>query len=235
MANIALTMNGVPFSGREGMTILEVARENGIHIPTLCYLEDLPPFGACRICVVEVKGSRTLVGSCHTPITQGMNIYTNSPKVLKTRKVILELLLASHCGTCYMCEKANMCELRKVAADLDVGLSRFHIRKRYYPIEDISPYIQRDLSKCILCRKCVKACREIAKQSIFGIAYRGFDSKIVVDADQPLNKDICRDCLACIPVCPTGALSRHRKIGEEKKGTPLVIASSLPSSRQTTE
>jgi NADH dehydrogenase/NADH:ubiquinone oxidoreductase subunit G len=232
MTGVAVIIDDNDVSGREDMTILELARENGIEIPTLCHLPGLPPTGACRICVVEVKGSKTLVGSCHTPITQGMVIYTNSPKVLKTRKVILELLLASHCGTCYMCEKANLCELRKVAADLDVGLSRFHIRKRYYPIEDLSPYIQRDLSKCILCRKCVKACREIAKQSIFGIAYRGFDSKIVVDADQPLNKDVCRDCLVCIPVCPTGALSHPRKIGDEKKGTPLVIASSLPSSRQ---
>ena len=225
MAEVRVTINGTQVSGSEGMTVLELARENGIDIPTLCYIPELPPTGACRVCVVEVEGSRTLVGSCHTPITEGMVIYTNSPKVLETRKVIVELLLASHCGSCWMCEKANICELRKVAADLEVGAPRFQVRKRYYPIEDVSPYIQRDLSKCILCRRCVRACSEIAKQNILGIAYRGFNSKVVVDFDQPLDKDVCRDCDACISVCPTGALSRPRKIGEEKKGKPLVIRS----------
>jgi len=206
------------------MTILEVAQENNIDIPTLCHIPDLPPTGACRVCVVEVEGSRTLVGSCHTPVTQGMVIYTHSPKVLETRRVIVELLLASHCGSCFMCEKANLCEMRKVAADLEVGIPRFQVRKRYYPIEDVSPYIQRDLSKCIVCRRCVRACSEIAKQNVFGIAYRGFDSKVVVDFDQQLDKEVCRDCGVCIPLCPTGALSKPRKLGEEKKGKPLVIS-----------
>ncbi|MFC1943548.1 2Fe-2S iron-sulfur cluster-binding protein [Chloroflexota bacterium] len=223
MAEITVTLNSSQVSGREGMTILELAQENGIEIPTLCHIAELPPTGACRVCVVEVERSRTLVGSCHTPITQGMVIHTHSPKVLETRKVIVELLLASHCGSCFLCEKANLCELRKIAADLEVGLPRFQVRKRYYPIEDVSPYIQRDLSKCILCRRCVRACNEIAKQNVFGIAYRGFDSKIVVDFDQPIDKEVCRDCGICIPLCPTGALSKPMGVREEKKGKPLVI------------
>ena len=222
MAEIRVTIDGAQVSGQEGKTILELAQQNGVDIPTLCYIPGLPPTGACRVCVVEVEGSRTLVGSCHTPIAEGMVIDTRSPRVLETRRVIVELLLASHCGNCFMCEKANICELRKVAADLDVGLPRFQVRKRYYPIEDVSPYIQRDLSKCILCRRCVRACNEIAKQNVFGIGYRGFGSKVVVDLDQPLDKDVCRDCDACISVCPTGALSRPRKAGVEKKGKPLV-------------
>ena len=225
MDKITVTINGSRVSVSERMTILEVAQENGIDIPTLCYRPELTPVGACRICVVEVEDSRTLVASCHTPITEGMVIYTHSPKVLETRKMIVELLLASHCGTCYMCEKANVCELRKIAADLEVGLSRFQVRKRYYPIEDVSAYIQRDLSKCSLCRRCVRACREIAKQNVFSVGYRGFDSKVVVDCDQPLDKDVCRDCDVCISVCPTGALSKPRKIGQEKQGKALVITS----------
>lgn len=223
MAEVTVTLNGNQVSGKEGMTLLELSQENGIDIPTLCYIEGLPPTGACRMCVVEVEGSRTLVGSCHTPISEGMVIQTHSPKVLQTRRIILELSLASHCGYCVMCEKANVCELRKVAADLDVGLSRFQTRKRYYPIEDVSPYVERDLTKCILCRRCVRACNEIAKQNVYAIAYRGFDSKIVVDCDQPLNKEVCRDCDVCISVCPTGALSKPRKIGVEKQGRPLII------------
>lgn len=223
MDNIVITLNGSKLSGHEGMTILEIAQENGIDIPTLCHSPELTPLGACRICVVEVEGSRTLVGSCHTPITQGMVVYTHSPKVLETRKVIVELLLASHPDNCLVCDKANLCELRKIAADLEIGLPRFRSRKRYYPIEDVSPYITRDLSKCILCRRCIRACNEIKKANVYSTAYRGFDSKIVVDLDQPLDKDVCRDCDVCISRCPTGALSKPSRVRVEKKGKPLII------------
>jgi len=224
MKEINITINGTQVSGLEGLTILEVAQENGIDIPTLCYIPELPPTGACRICVVEVESSKTLVGSCHTPITEGMVIYTHSPKVLEARRLIVELLLSGHCGSCFMCDKANICELRKVAADIEVGLPRFTGRKRYYPIEDVSPYIVRDLSKCILCRRCVRACSEIKKAGVLGIAYRGFDSKVVVDCDKPIDKDVCQDCDVCISVCPTGSLSKTREIREERKGKPLVIS-----------
>ncbi len=227
MDDITVTINGSEISGSTGTTILELALENGIDIPTLCYLKDLSPTGACRICVVEVEGSRTLAASCHTPIAQGMVIQTHSPKVLDTRRTIVELLLSSHSGTCIVCEKANICELRKIAADLEVGLPEFSVKRRFYPLEDISPYIVRDLSKCILCRKCIRACNEIAKKNVFAIGYRGFDSKVVVDCDEPLNKEVCRDCGICVSYCPTGALGTPRTIGEEKKGSPLVITSRL--------
>ena len=223
MSEVTVTINGRRLTGRSGMTILQVAQDNGIDIPTLCHHPELSPEGACRICVVDVEGSRTLAGSCHTPVSEGMVIQTHSPRVIETRRTILELLLASHCGTCYMCDKANLCELRLLAAELDVGLPGFRSRKRYYPIEDISPYIVRDLSKCILCRRCLRACKEVAKKNVFSVGYRGFDSKIVVDSDQPLEKDICGDCGICIDFCPTGALSRHRRLAEEKVGKPLVI------------
>jgi NADH dehydrogenase/NADH:ubiquinone oxidoreductase subunit G len=225
MKEIEITINGTKLKGREGMTILEVAQENSIDIPTLCYRPELSPIGACRLCVVEVEGSRTLVGSCHTPITPGMVIYTQSPKVLETRKMIVELLLASHPDSCLVCDKANVCELRQIAADLEVGLPRFRGRKRYYPIEDISLFIVRDLSKCILCRRCLRACQEIAKQNVLSVAYRGFDSKVVVDLDEPINKDVCQDCDVCISFCPTGALSKPGRMEKEKKGKPLIIKS----------
>ena len=217
-------MNGAPVSGRKGMTILEVARENGIDIPTLCYLEELSPVGACRLCVVEVEGSRTLVGSCHTPVTEGMVVQTHSPKVLETRRILVELMLASHPDNCLVCDEANQCELRKIAADLDIGLPRFKVRKHYYPIEDENPYIIRDLSKCILCRRCVFACRQIKGKQMFSIAYRGFNSKVVYGLDQPVgSEDACRDCDTCVSLCPTGALSKPAKIGEEKPGTALFV------------
>ena len=204
---IPVVLNGRQVVGRSGMTILELAQENGIDIPTLCYRPELTPIGVCRLCVVEVEGSRTLVASCHTPIAPNMVIHTDSPRVLETRRLIVELLLASHPNSCLVCDKANLCELRRIAADLGVGLPRFKVRKRYYPLEDVSPYIVRDQSKCILCRRCVRACREIKKAGILAIGYRGFDSKVVVDLDEPLNKDVCRDCDVCISFCPTGKIS----------------------------
>lgn len=224
MKEISVTINGSQLAAREDMTILQVAQENGLDIPTLCYIPELPPIGACRVCVVEVEGSRTLVASCHTPITPGMVIHTHSPKVLETRRVIIELLLASHPDVCIVCDKANLCELRKVAADLGVGLPRFRLKKHYYPLEDISPHIIRDMSKCIMCRRCVKGCNEIAKQKVYGVAYRGFDSKVVVDFDQPIDKDVCRGCDVCISLCPTGSLSKVSKVREGKKGKPLTIS-----------
>ncbi|MFC1942175.1 2Fe-2S iron-sulfur cluster-binding protein [Chloroflexota bacterium] len=224
MENLALAINGVPVTGHEGMTILEVARENGIDIPTLCYLEDLSPVGACRLCIVEVEGSRTLVGSCHTPVTEGMVISTHSPKVLEARRVLVELMLASHPDSCVICNEANRCELRKIAADLDIGLPRFRTRKHYYPLEDENPHIIRDMSKCILCRRCVYACRNIKGEKMFSIGYRGFDSKVVYGLDQSVgSKGACLDCDICISLCPTGALSKPVKIGEEKQGTALFL------------
>jgi NADH dehydrogenase/NADH:ubiquinone oxidoreductase subunit G len=224
MFDVALTINGVALSGHPGQTILEVARENNIDIPTLCYLKDFPPIGACRLCIVEVEGSRTLVGSCHTPITEGMVIQTHSPRVIAARRILIELLLASHPDSCIICDKANTCELRKIAADLDVGMPRFRIRKHYYPVEDENPYIIRDMSKCIMCRRCVTACRAIEGRNLFSVAYRGFDSKVVYGLDQPLgSEESCRDCDVCISLCPTGALIKPVKIGEGKQGTALFL------------
>jgi len=220
---ITLTVNGSQVSGRAGMTILEVARENGIEIPTLCYISELPPMGACRLCVVEVEGSRTLVGSCHTPVTEGMVVYTHSPKVIVARRLLVELMMASHPDSCLVCDKANICELRKIAADLEIGLPRFRIRKHYYPTEDENPYIIRDMSKCILCRRCVVACKNLKGEPMFSMAYRGFDSKVIFGSDRPIDKEACQDCDECITVCPTGALRKPLKVGEERAEKALFI------------
>jgi len=224
MSALELRINGIPFSGREGMTILEVARENGIIIPTLCYLEDLPPLGACRLCVVEVEGSRTLVGSCHTPITRGMVIQTHSPRVLEVRRILVELMLASHPDNCLVCDKANLCRLRELAADLDIGMPRFRIKKHYYPVEDENPNIIRDMSKCILCRRCIATCQNLKGEKLFSLAYRGFKSKVIYGLDQPLSgNESCRDGDTCIGLCPTGALRKPLRAGEKKQGQVLFV------------
>ncbi|HJX12461.1 MAG TPA: 2Fe-2S iron-sulfur cluster-binding protein [Dehalococcoidales bacterium] len=224
MGNISLTLNGTPVSAPQGMTILEVARENGIDIPTMCYLKDLAPVGACRLCVVEVEGSRTLVGSCHTPVTPGMVIQTHSPKVLEVRRVLIELMMASHPDTCIVCEAANCCELRLRATDLEVGMPRFRTRMHYFPVEDENPSIIRDMSKCILCRRCVAACDNIEGKKMFSLAYRGFETKVIYDLDKPIgSNETCRDCKTCITLCPTGALRLPMKFGQEKKGPVLYV------------
>jgi NADH dehydrogenase/NADH:ubiquinone oxidoreductase subunit G len=219
---VTVTLNGSIVTGNAGMTILELSRANSIEIPTLCYHQELSLLGACRLCVVEVEGSRTLVGSCHTPISPGMVIYTHSPKVLEARKVIVELFLARHPDSCIFCSKANICELRAIAADLDIGVPRFQLPSRYYAIEDVSSYITRDLTKCVLCRRCIRACREIKKADVYAIAYRGSCSKVTVDFDRPLDKEICYDCDVCVSVCPTGALTLKDE-EHVKKGPPLLL------------
>lgn len=218
-----VNLNGYDITAKEGITILDLAKENNIHIPTLCYHKDLSPNGVCRICVVEVEGQRTLVASCHTPIVDGMKIKTDSGKVINARKTILKLLLSSHPDNCHVCDCANLCELRKIFAEYNVGKSEFSGAKRFYEIEDLNPYMVRDLSKCILCRRCIKACSEIKKENVFAIGYRGHNEKIIVNCDENLNSDVCRDCDICVKYCPVGALIKKEKRFKKKSIEALII------------
>jgi NADH dehydrogenase/NADH:ubiquinone oxidoreductase subunit G len=209
MREIRLVINGKETRGSEEMTILQAAEQMGIEIPTLCYSPNLHATGVCRICVVEVEGSRTLVGACHTPIAPGMVIQTHSPKVLAARRANVELLQAAHDAICVTDPTCQACELHKLCADLQVPRVGYRVRhRRTYPIEENNPYVRRDMSKCILCRRCISACSEIAKKNIFSMAYRGYQSKVVVDCDDALDTEVCRDCGICIDYCPTQALSR---------------------------
>jgi formate dehydrogenase alpha subunit len=209
MREIRLVINGKETRGSEEMTILQAAEQMGIEIPTLCYSPNLHATGVCRICVVEVEGSRTLVGACHTPIAPGMVIQTHSPKVLAARRANVELLQAAHDAICVTDPTCQACELHKLCADLQVPRVGYRVRhRRTYPIEENNPYVRRDMSKCILCRRCISACSEIAKKNIFSMAYRGYQSKVVVDCDDVLDTEVCRDCGICIDYCPTQALSR---------------------------
>jgi NADH dehydrogenase/NADH:ubiquinone oxidoreductase subunit G len=212
MGDIRAFIDGNEVRCREGTTILQAAEEIGIRVPTLCHRPDLRPEGNCRICVVEVEETPRLVASCHTPIANGMAIHTNSPKVRETRKVVIELMLAGHTGPCVTDGEAMNCELHQLSAELEAGPPRFKVRRpRLYPVEEISPYVRRDMSKCILCRRCIRACTEIAKKNVYSMAYRGFRSKVIVDFDVSLNIEECRDCGICIDYCPTSALTKPIK------------------------
>jgi formate dehydrogenase alpha subunit len=212
MADVNIVIDGKKMSLKQGTTILEAAAQAEIPIPTLCHRPDLTPDGNCRVCVVEVKGAPRLIASCHTPITEGMEILTASPKVLKARKTVIELLLAGHTGPCVTDECAGDCELHKLAAEVEAGPPTFQVKApRSYAVETISPYVQRDMGRCILCRRCVRACREIAKKDVLSMAYRGFGSKVVVDCDVALDTEACADCGVCIEACPTSALTKPKR------------------------
>jgi len=208
MTDLRVVIDGSETSVTAGATILEAAESMNIAIPTLCHLRGLIPLGGCRMCVVEVEGSNRLVGACHTPATNGMVVKTRSPKVMKARKTITELMLAGHTGPCVSDERIGQCELNRVASEIEAGPPRFQVRRpRNYPVENASAYITRDLSRCILCGRCVKACAEIVGADVFSTGYRGFGSKIVVDCDAVLAKEVCKDCGVCAEYCPTSALT----------------------------
>jgi len=216
---VKLVIDGQEIHCSDELTILQAAQQVGIEIPTLCYSPDLKPIGECRICVVEVEGSRTLVGSCHTPVASGMVIHTHSPRVLAARRANIELMQAAHASICVTDPTCEECDLHKLCADLQVRRFGFTVRqRRSYPIEENNPYVIRDMSKCILCRRCVSACSEIAKKNILSIAYRGYHSKVVTGWDQPLTSQACRDCGICIDYCPTKALSRPDQVEAQRAG-----------------
>ena len=229
MEILRIRIDNKEVEGHAGMTILQAAEKVGIEIPTLCHHKDFIPTGACRICVVEQEGSNRLVGSCHTPIAGGMVLQTRSPKVLWARKATLELLLAGHTGPCVRDPWAAQCNLHKISSDLEMGAPRFNVKRpRHYPIEEVSPYVRRDLSRCILCYRCINACSEMAGQRLFSTGYRAFDSKVVVDNDIALDKEVCKNCYLCIEYCPTTALTKPKQPGDKKRGKKMEAAMPQP-------
>ena len=207
MGKIAITINGCQLSGRDGMTILDLARENNIAIPTLCHHPLLTSTGACRVCLVEDENSGRLIASCVTPVAPGMVIKTDSPRVISARRTFIELLLADHPDSCLVCDKGNRCELRKLASDLEISQVRFKRLRRFYPLDDTNPFIERDLTKCILCGRCIRACQELQGVAAIDYAYRGFNLKPATFQDKGLAQSACESCGLCVFLCPVGALS----------------------------
>ena len=207
MEEISLSLNGLQVAGKPGTTILKLAEQNGISIPTLCNDPNLNPAGACRVCLVENEANGALLASCVTPIAPGMVINTESPKAIEARRTVVELLLASHPEACIICDEGNRCHLRKIAADLGIAEVRFSPMRHYYPIEDTNPFIERDLTKCILCGKCIRGCQELQEVGAIDYAYRGFDSIPATSLEVPLEQSPCIFCGLCVSLCPTGALS----------------------------
>lgn len=214
MANITLTINGKEVTVPAGTTVLEAATQAGFFIPTFCHSQENPGFGACRMCVVEIKGAKKLPASCVTEATNGMVVDTESEAVTETRRTILELLLANHPTDCLTCDKNGDCRLQEYAYRYDVRKSDFEGEKKAYPLDDTNPYILRDSNKCILCGKCVSTCQEIEDRAVIDFAYRGFNTRVTPAIDRSLAESTCVYCARCVAVCPVGALTYKPMAGK---------------------
>jgi formate dehydrogenase alpha subunit len=203
---ITITLNGREVSGYAGMSILDLARESGVRIPTLCHDEHLSSIGACRLCIVEDEKSGALMAACVTPLTPGMVINTCSPRVVAHRKVIVQLMLASHPDACPVCDKGNRCQLRQIAGEMDISSTEFQRIPQPATIQEANPFIERDLSKCILCAKCIRACQELVVEGVLDYFQRGFKARPTSVGDLPLEASECTFCGTCVTMCPTGAL-----------------------------
>ncbi|VEN74899.1 conserved hypothetical protein [Candidatus Desulfarcum epimagneticum] len=206
MEKIPLIIDGKNISCKAGASVLDAARENGIDIPSLCHHRALKPFGACRLCLVEDKKTGRLMASCVTPAARDMELLTSTPRVIKRRKDIVRLMIAEHPESCLVCDKGNRCELRRIAAQLGVGEAGLYAMPNHSPIEQANPFISRDLSKCVLCGKCVRADHELVVVGAIDYHLRGFKSRPAALHDGPLESSECVFCGACVSMCPTGAL-----------------------------
>jgi len=206
---INLTIDGVKVEVPEGATVLEAALKAGVYIPTLCYDPDLKPYGACRLCIVEIEKMRGLPTSCTTPATDGMVVHTETPAVARSRRITMELIMANHLADCLTCAKNQNCELQEVARYVGVepaGANRMRKSKRTVAIDESHPAFIRDMNKCILCGRCSRACHEIAGAEAIDMAFRGNAAVISTFGNTGILDSNCESCGECIARCPTGAL-----------------------------
>ena len=237
METVNIQINGMPLSVPKGISILEAARFAGIEIPTLCYLKDINEIGACRICMVEVKGARSLVTACVYPVNEGMEIFTNTERVRHSRKITLELILSTHDKKCLSCVRSGNCELQALCKEFGVDdETAFAGETIHYDFDDSAAHMVRDNNKCILCRRCVAAC-DAQGISVIGANARGFDTHISSAFDKDLADVSCISCGQCIVNCPTGAIVEKDDTDKvlEAINDPdkFVIVNTAPSIRAT--
>lgn len=237
MEMVNIKINNMPLSVPKGISILEAARMAGIEIPILCYLKKINEIGACRICMVEVKGARSLVTACVYPVNEGMEIFTNTERVRKSRKMTLELILSTHDRKCLSCVRSGTCELQQLCKEFGVDdEGRFDGANPVHEYDDSAIHMIRDNGKCILCRRCVAAC-QAQHISVIGANARGFDTHIGSAFERPLDSVACVSCGQCIVNCPTGAIYEKDDTAKvlEAINNPekFVVVHTAPSIRVT--
>ena len=238
MKMVNLTINGLPVTVPEGTTILEAARKLAIDIPTLCFLKEINEIGACRICVVEVKGMKNLVASCVYPVAEGMEVLTNSKRVFASRKIDLELILSTHKKKCLSCVRSGNCELQKLCKDFRVYDEDVYAGENpQHDFDDTAKHMFRDNDKCVLCRRCVAACQKWQSVGVIGPNDRGFATHIGCAFEQNLGDVACVSCGQCIVVCPTGAIAEKDNTKDVWRAledpTKHVVVQTAPSIRVT--
>ncbi len=206
MENVNIKINGQSLSVPANYTILQAAKEANIDIPTLCYLKDLSETGSCRMCVVEIKGGRALQAACVYPVSEGLEVLTNTPKVRAARKATLELILSNHDRKCLTCVRNQNCELQTLSEDLGITDIAYEGEMNEYTIDELSPSIVRDNNKCVLCRRCVSVCKNVQTVSVIDATERGFKTTIASPFNKSLGEVPCVNCGQCIAACPVGAL-----------------------------
>ena len=232
---VHLKINNIPVEVKEGSTILEAAKAAGINIPTLCYLKEINEIGACRVCVCEVKGARSLVAACVYPVNEGMEVFTNTEKVRKSRKTTLELLLSDHKKECLSCVRSTNCELQKLSYEYGCDENRFKGEKAKYEEDTSTSYLVRDNEKCILCRRCVAVCKKVQEVAVIAPARRGFNTHIACAFESDLADAPCVACGQCVAVCPTGALHEREEIDNVRDAIndpeKVVVVAAAPAVR----
>ena len=209
---INLKINNIPVCVPEGSTILEAARSIGIKIPTLCHMKELSELGACRVCVVEVKGMKSLVAACEYPAMEGMEVQTSTKRVFSSRKTTIELILSDHRKDCLSCERNTNCELQRLSYKYGCDSKKFAGDTRNFVYDNSTDYLIRDNSKCILCRRCIAVCKKVQGVGAIGANGRGFGTHVACAFDMKLNNTACVGCGQCINVCPTGALTEKSEV-----------------------
>lgn len=212
MSKIKITINNREVEAYEGQTVLEAAKNNGIHIPTLCYLKDVTGTGACRVCQVEIEGAKTLCAACVYPVRDGMVIKTNSQRALDARRRVVELIVSNHSKDCLSCIRNTNCELQRLCQELGVREDAFAGEKSEPTFDTVSPGIVRNTSKCVLCGRCVETCTKVQGLGVLGYMNRGFKTKVAPIYDKSFDDVNCMQCGQCINVCPVGALHEKEEI-----------------------